>query len=83
MDMAQYRLPYVTHKPAEETGWTYMVEIPALPGCRAWGSTKNEAVTCLQDVAQQFINSYREHGEELPHEVTALRVDDEQILVTA
>ena len=81
--MAQYRLPYVTHKPAEETGWTYMVEIPALPGCRAWGATENEAVTCLQDVAEQFIISYREHGEELPDEVTALRVDAQQILVTA
>ena len=81
--MAQYRLPYVTHKPAEETGWTYMVEIPVLPGCRAWGATEDEAVTCLQDVAEQFIISFREHGEELPDEVTALRDDVEQILVNA
>ncbi len=32
-----YRLSYVMYAPCEGTEDMYMAEVPALPGCRAWG----------------------------------------------
>ena len=67
--MAVYRLRYSVHDPTEDTDGLYMGEIPVLPGCRAWAETKEEIPDILQSVAQEFLASYRENGEELPDEV--------------
>ena len=32
-----------------------MAEIPALPGCRAWGDTPDEAIDIISDLAVGFI----------------------------
>ena len=80
--MHRYNLRYVIHEPSEETGQMYMAEIPALPGCRAWAATPDEVIDYLQSVAEQFISSYLEHGDELPQEVVASRLDGERILVS-
>ena len=32
-----------------------MAEIPALPGCRAWGDTPSEAIDIISDLAVDFI----------------------------
>ena len=32
-----------------------MAEIPALPGCRAWGDTSEEAIDIISDLAVGFI----------------------------
>ena len=45
-----------------------MVEILALPGCRAWGDTAAQALEHLQSVATAFIESYKEMGGKLPLE---------------
>ena len=45
-----------------------MAEIPALPGCRAWGDTTDQALENLQSVATAFIESYKEMGDKLPLE---------------
>ena len=33
----------------------YMTEIPALPGCRAWGDTPEQTLDILQSVAEAFL----------------------------
>lgn len=67
--MKQYRLPVIVDQPSEETENKYMAEIPALPGCRAWGDTPAQALEYLQDVASNFILSYKNHGDPLPRAV--------------
>ena len=76
--MKLYRLPLVMHEPSEDTEGKYMAEVPALPGCRAWGDTAAEALENLQSVATAFIESYRDRGDTLPPEVVdaALETDD-------
>lgn len=68
MGWKQYRLPVVIRAPSEETEDKYLAEIPALPGCRAWGDTPAQAVEYVQSVATAFIESYRERGQTLPFE---------------
>ena len=69
--MKLYRLPLVMREPSEDTERKYMAEIPALPGCRAWGDTAAETLENLQGVATAFIESYRARGDLLPPEVEA------------
>ncbi len=64
--MKLYKLSRVIHQPSEETEDKYMPEIPALPGCRAWGDTPTEVVEDLQSVEAGFIDSYRASGDPLP-----------------
>lgn len=67
--MQLYKLPFVLRSPSEDTEDKYLAEIPALPGCRAWGDTAAEALGNLQSVATAFIESYRDRGDPLPAEV--------------
>ena len=73
--MKHYRLRYVMHDPSGETEDKYMAEVPALPGCRAWGDTPGDALDILQGVAAAFIESYIDHGDELPPAVASALVD--------
>ena len=66
--MKLYKLAYVMHGPGEETEDKFMAEIPALPGCRAWGDTTAQALENLQSVATAFIESYKEKGDKSPLE---------------
>lgn len=61
-----YKLSVVMHAPSEQTEDKYMAEIPALPGCRAWGDTPEDALDILQGVAAATIKVYEERGYELP-----------------
>ena len=67
--MKLYRLSLVMHEPDESGEGKYLAEVPALPGCRAWGDTAAEALENLQSVACAFIESYRSRGDPLPTEV--------------
>jgi len=62
----QYKLPYVLRAPSEETEGMFLAEVPILPGCRAWGTTAEEAVFNLEGVAADYVASCAEHGDELP-----------------
>jgi predicted RNase H-like HicB family nuclease len=66
-----YSLRYLVHSASEDTGGMYMAEIPVLPGCRAWAGTRDETLDILTSVAQEFIASYKAHGEALPDGVLA------------
>ncbi len=60
-----YNLSYVIYGPAESTEPDkYMVEIPDLPGCRAWADTPDEAVEILESLAPAFIEFQIERGED-------------------
>ena len=78
-----YELQYVLHPPSEDTGWMFMAEIPVLPGCQAWADTKEKTVEILTSVAEEFIASYKEHGEALPDGVVpmGLAAHEESILI--
>ncbi|MXX75817.1 MAG: type II toxin-antitoxin system HicB family antitoxin [Holophagales bacterium] len=73
--MKLYRLEFVLKEPSEETEGMYLAEVPALPGCRAWGKTAALALENLQSVTAAFIESHRAHGDPLPPEVAAAAVD--------
>jgi predicted RNase H-like HicB family nuclease len=73
--MKLYKLPFVMHEPSKETEDKYMAEIPALPGCRAWGDTAAQALENLQSVATVFIESYRAHGDSIPPQVGAASLE--------
>ena len=75
--MKLYRMKFVLKEPSEETEDRYLAEIPALPGCRAWGETAAQALENLQSVATAFIESYRECGDPLPREVAMAAEDVE------
>lgn len=80
--MKLYRLPLVMHEPGDDTEGKYMAEIPALPGCRAWGDSAAEALENLQSVAAAFIESYRDTGDQLPREAesASLETSDPAVL---
>lgn len=49
----------------EEDGrWSAWIE--ALPGCTAWGYTKEEALAALKDAAELYVQDMIEAGQELP-----------------
>jgi antitoxin HicB len=41
----------------EEEGGGYFAEIPDLPGCRSDGKTPQEAVTCVLDAIESWIEA--------------------------
>ena len=43
-------------------------DIPVLPGCAAWGYSREEALEALQDTAQAFLEVMMEHNDPLPPE---------------
>ncbi|MBI4337433.1 MAG: type II toxin-antitoxin system HicB family antitoxin [Chloroflexi bacterium] len=67
--MKLYRLHCVIREPVEGAEEKYVAEVPALPGCRAWGDTAAEALENLQGVAAAFIESYRDRGDALPQAI--------------
>jgi predicted RNase H-like HicB family nuclease len=51
----------------EEDGrWSCWID--ALPGCAAWGYSREEALEALKDAAELYIQDMIEEGEELPRE---------------
>ena len=73
--MQLYKLPFVLHESNEDAAGKYRADIPALPGCRAWGDTAEEALENLQGVATAFIESYKSRGDLLPQEVLQASID--------
>ena len=49
-----------------EGGYTVMV--PSLPGCITYGETIDEAIKMAKEAIELYIESLREHGEEIPTE---------------
>ena len=50
----------------EDGRWSAWIE--ALPGCAAWGHTREEALQALKDAAEAYLADMFEAGDELPKE---------------
>ena len=46
----------------------YTVIVPSLPGCITYGETIEEAIEMAKEAIELYIESLREHGEEIPTE---------------
>jgi len=51
-------------------GW--VAEIPAIPGCYALMATRDDALAELEAVFEMIAEEYREKGERLPADTTAI-----------
>ena len=78
-----YQLDYVLHEPTEDHGWMYWAEIPALPGCAAWGDTHEQTLNDLWGNARIFIGMLKEDGKPLPTVLVDTREVKGTMTVTA
>jgi predicted RNase H-like HicB family nuclease len=46
----------------------YTVTVPSLTGCVTYGDTIEEAIDMAKEAIELFIESLKEHGEEIPTE---------------
>ena len=46
----------------------YTVTVPSLPGCTTYGNTIEEAIEMAKEAIELYIESLKEHGEEIPTE---------------
>ncbi len=53
---------------AKEEDGRWSAWIDALPGCAAWGYTRDEAVKAIQHAAEAYVEDILEAGEEVPKE---------------
>ena len=44
----------------------YTVTVPSLPGCVTYGDTIEEAIEMAKEAIELYIESLKEHGEEIP-----------------
>jgi len=44
----------------------YTVTVPSLPGCVTYGDTLEEAIEMAKEAIELYIESLKEHGEEIP-----------------
>jgi len=63
MKLLSYRI-LIRKEP--EAGYTIMV--PSLPGCVTFGDTIEEGIEMAKEAIQVYIESLKEHGEEIPTE---------------
>ncbi|GAB3920261.1 type II toxin-antitoxin system HicB family antitoxin [Mucilaginibacter myungsuensis] len=65
-------------KPEPEGGYT--VNVPALPGCITYGETLEEAKVNAKEAIELYIESLKEHGEDIPTDADVLEYN---LLLTA
>jgi len=46
----------------------YTVIVPSLPGCVTYGDTIDEAIKMAKEAIELYLESLKEHGEEIPTE---------------
>ncbi|RLG13069.1 MAG: type II toxin-antitoxin system HicB family antitoxin [Candidatus Nanohalarchaeota archaeon] len=50
----------------------YTVIVPSLPGCVTYGKTIEEAIEMTKEAIELYIESLKEHGEDIPTEEETL-----------
>lgn len=60
--------------------WSAWIE--ALPGCAAWGYTKEEALEAIKDTAQAYLEVLVEKGQSIPAAKAAETIDAPMVAVT-
>jgi predicted RNase H-like HicB family nuclease len=63
----------------EDGRWSAWIDV--LPGCTAWGYTKDSALAAIQNAAEAFVEDMIEAGEEIPTEGVVV-VDAPVVTVT-
>ena len=63
MEMLSYR---VLLRKEQEGGYT--VTVPSLPGCVTYGDTVEQAIEMAKEAVEVYVESLREHGEDIPTE---------------
>ncbi|MBI4734890.1 MAG: type II toxin-antitoxin system HicB family antitoxin [candidate division NC10 bacterium] len=66
----------------EEDDGRWSAVIPALPGCNAWGSTRDEVLTAIREAAQAYVDVLREDGRLIPVEADSQVVEVPLVSVT-
>ena len=51
----------------QEADGRWLAEVPALPGCLAYGDTREQALANAVDLAMHVLADRIEHGEATPH----------------
>jgi predicted RNase H-like HicB family nuclease len=57
-------LSYAAFSTNEDGSWT--VEVPVLPGCVTWGTTRSEAALMAEDAIQGWLVTALRFGDEIP-----------------
>ena len=61
--MKKYNFTVVYEK---QPDGSYVVSVPALPGCHTEGRTFEEAKKMIVDAIRSYVGSLRKHGEAIP-----------------
>ncbi len=56
----------------KESEGGYTVIVPSLPGCVTYGDTMEEAIVIAKEAIELYLESLKEHGEEIPTEESTL-----------
>lgn len=56
----------------KETEGGYTVIVPSLPGCVTYGDTIEEAIEMAKEAIELYLESLKEHDEEIPTEERTL-----------
>jgi predicted RNase H-like HicB family nuclease len=52
----------------DEADGGYSASVPALPGCRSQGDTRDEALANIREAIELYVEALREAGEPIPTE---------------
>lgn len=66
--MTKYHFTVVL-EPDREEPERYNVRVPALPGCRTYGESIEDALSNAREAISVFVESLQAHGEPIPDEV--------------
>jgi len=61
------RRSFNIHLVPEEDG-RWMAEVPALPGCVTWGSTKEQAIERIKEAIELYLEVLTEEGKPIPED---------------
>ena len=65
----------------EEDG-RWSADVPTLPGCAAWGYTKEEALEAIQEGAQAYLEVMMENNDPLPQDAEEANTIPQSEVVT-
>ena len=57
---------------AQEDDGRWSAWIEALPGCAAWGYSREEALNAVQDAADAYVEDMLDAGEQLPDGIATI-----------
>ena len=65
---------YIFKVELEEEDGIWQAVVPALPGCNAWGNTREEALTAIQENTKAYIETLIEQHRPIPVEKKEIKI---------